>query len=93
MPCRQREKPSANNGGRAALKALEATAEADAYAMSLKEAARFCIEAAGSHDTGAQAPKSETVAKDDKALAKEDKTPAKNEKAPARASPKSLAAR
>jgi hypothetical protein len=84
MPCRQREKPSANNGGRAALKALEATAEADAYAMSLKEAARFCIEAAGSHDTvAAQAPKSETAAKDDEVLAKEDKTPAKNEKAPA----------
>jgi len=36
-----REKPSANNGGGAALKALEATAEADAYATSLKEAARF----------------------------------------------------
>jgi hypothetical protein len=75
----------ADNGGGAALKALKATAEADAYATSLKEAALFCIEAARSHDTVAtEAPKSETAEKDDKALAKENKTPAKNEKTPAR---------
>ena len=79
-----REKPSANNGGGAALKALEATAEADAYATSLKEAALFCIEAARHYTVATEAPKSETAEKDDKALAKENKTPAKNEKTPAR---------
>ena len=62
-----------------------AASERSQAPAALKEAARFCIEAAGSHDTvAAQAPKSETAAKDDEVLAKEDKTPAKNEKAPAR---------
>jgi len=52
----------ADDGGGSALKALEATAEADAYATSLKEAARFCTDAAHSHEP----PKSET-SKDDSA--------------------------
>ena len=34
----------------AGIKALEATAEADAYVTSLKEAARFCIDAARGHE-------------------------------------------
>ena len=82
----------ADDGGGAALKSLEATAEADAYATTLKEAARFCIDAARSHEP----EKSETPAKSD-AAAKDDKAPkdakappakgekpAKDEKAPAR---------
>ena len=82
----------ADDGGGAALKSLEATAEADAYATTLKEAARFCIDAARSHEP----EKSETQAKSD-AAAKDDKAPkdakappakgekpAKDEKAPAR---------
>jgi predicted PurR-regulated permease PerM len=81
----------ADDGGGAALKSLEATAEADAYATTLKEAARFCIDAARSHEP----EKSETPAKSD--TAKDDKAPkdakappakgerpAKDEKAPAR---------
>jgi predicted PurR-regulated permease PerM len=82
----------ADEGGGAALKSLEATAEADAYATTLKEAARFCIDAARSHEPEkSEAPaKSDTAAKDDKAPkdakpppAKGEK-PAKDEKAPAR---------
>jgi predicted PurR-regulated permease PerM len=82
----------ADEGGGAALKSLEATAEADAYATTLKEAARFCIDAARSHEPEkSEAPaKSDTAAKDDKAPkdakappAKGDK-PAKDKKAPAR---------
>ena len=82
----------ADEGGGAALKSLEATAEADAYATTLKEAARFCIDAARGHEEA----KSETPAKSD-AAAKDDKAPkdakappakgekpAKDEKAPAR---------
>jgi predicted PurR-regulated permease PerM len=82
----------ADDGGGGALKSLEATAEADAYATTLKEAARFCIDAARSHEP----EKSETPAKSD-AAAKDDKAPkdakappakgekpAKDEKAPAR---------
>lgn len=44
----------ADEGGGAALKALEATAEADGYVISLKEAARFCIDAARGHDRRAR---------------------------------------
>jgi AI-2E family transporter len=82
----------ADDGGGAALKSLEATAEADAYATTLKEAARFCIDAARGHEPerGETPAKSDTAAKDDKALkdakappAKGEK-PAKDEKAPAR---------
>jgi predicted PurR-regulated permease PerM len=82
----------ADDGGGAALKPLEATAEADAYATTLKEAARFCIDAARSHEPEkSETPaKSDTAAKDDKAPkdakappAKGEK-PAKDEKAPAR---------
>jgi hypothetical protein len=70
----------ADDGGGSALKALEATAEADAHATSSKEAAPFCIDAAHSHEP----PRSET-SKDDRAL-QDDKGPkaAKSEKAPAR---------
>ncbi|MGB8709223.1 MAG: AI-2E family transporter, partial [Methyloceanibacter sp.] len=82
----------ADDGGGAALKSLEATAEADAYATTLKEAARFCIDAARSHEPEkSETPaKSDTASKDDKAPkdakappAKGEK-PAKDEKAPAR---------
>ncbi|MFZ1069628.1 MAG: AI-2E family transporter, partial [Methyloceanibacter sp.] len=82
----------ADEGGGAALKSLEATAEADAYATTLKEAARFCIDAARSHEPEkSETPaKSDTASKDDKAPkdakappAKGEK-PAKDEKAPAR---------
>ena len=82
----------ADDGGGAALKSLEATAEADAYATTLKEAARFCINAARSHEPekSEALAKSDTAAKDDKAPkdakappAKGEK-PAKDEKAPAR---------
>ena len=69
----------ADDGGGSALKALEATAEADAYATSLKEAARFCIDAAHSHEP----PKSET-SKDDSAPQDDKEKAAKSEKAPAR---------
>jgi hypothetical protein len=70
----------ADDGGGSALKALEATAEADAHATSSKEAAPFCIDAAHSHEP----PRSET-SKDDRAP-QDDKGPkaAKSEKAPAR---------
>src|SRR6476659_2680111 len=81
----------ADDGGGAALKALEATAEADAYATSLKEAARFCIDAARGHDqpeTEAE-PNGDGTAKDDgpaknEKAAKGEKSPVKDEKAPAR---------
>jgi len=82
----------ADDGGGAALKSLEATAEADAYATTLKEAARFCINAARSHEPekSEALAKSDTAAKDDKAPkdakappAKGEK-PVKDEKAPAR---------
>ncbi|HSB58079.1 MAG TPA: AI-2E family transporter [Methyloceanibacter sp.] len=76
----------ADEGGGAALKSLEATADADAYATTLKEAARFCIDAARGHEAakGETPAKSDTTAKDDKAP-KDGKTPpAKGEKAPAR---------
>jgi hypothetical protein len=76
----------ADEGGGAALKSLEATADADAYATTLKEAARFCIDAARGHEP----EKSETAAKDDtapkdgKAPPAKAEKPAKDEKAPAR---------
>jgi hypothetical protein len=82
----------ADEGGGAALKSLEAIADADAYATTLKEAAQFCIDAARGHEAakGETPEKSETAAKDDKAPkdgkappAKGEK-PAKDEKAPAR---------
>jgi len=81
----------ADDGGGAALKALEATAEADAYATSLKEAARFCIDAARGHDqpeTEAE-PKGDGAAKDNEPsknekAAEDEKIQAKDEKTPAR---------
>jgi predicted PurR-regulated permease PerM len=82
----------ADDGSGAAVKALAATAEADAYATTLKEAARFCIDAARGHEQAkSETPaKSDTAAKDDKAP-KDGKTPpakgekpAKDEKAAAR---------
>ena len=71
---------------------LEATAEADAYATTLKEAARFCIDAARGHEPEkSETPaKSDTTAKDDKppkggkAPPAKGEKPAKDEKAPAR---------
>jgi hypothetical protein len=80
----------ADDGGGAALKALEATAEADAYATSLKEAARFCIDAARGHDVskskalakGETLPAGTVASNDDEAstsekAAKDEKTLAK----------------
>jgi predicted PurR-regulated permease PerM len=82
----------ADEGGGAALKALQATADADAYATTLKEAARLCVDAARGHeDAKSEAPgNGDAAAKDDQAL-NDAKTPpakaakpAKDEKAPAR---------
>lgn len=69
----------ADDGGGAALKALEATAEADAYATSLKEAARFCIDAARGHEVlksealaeGETPPPANVASNDDKASTSE----------------------
>lgn len=62
-----------DEGGGAGVKALEATAEADAYVTSLKEAARFCTDAARAHEaepkTEAPVPQAETVATDENAPA------------------------
>jgi hypothetical protein len=81
----------ADDGGGAALKSLEATAEADAYATTLKEAARFCIDAARGHEPEkSETPaKSDTAAKGDKPpkdgkAAKGEKPAKDDEKAPAR---------
>jgi hypothetical protein len=82
----------ADEGGGAALKSLEATAEADAYATTLKEAARFCIDAARSHEPekseapakGDAATKDDKAPKDAKAPPAKGEKPAKDEKAPAR---------
>jgi predicted PurR-regulated permease PerM len=82
----------ADEGGGAALKSLEATAEADAYATTLKEAARFCIDAARSHEPeksealakGDAATKADKAPKDAKAPPAKGEKPAKDEKAPAR---------
>ena len=58
----------ADEGGGAAVKALAATAEADTYATTLKEAARFCIDAARGHEQAkSETPAKNTAAKDDKA--------------------------
>jgi hypothetical protein len=72
----------ADDGGAAALKSLQATAEADAYATTLKEAARFCIDAARGHEPEkSEAPaKSDTAPKDDKAPKDAKASPAKSEK-------------
>jgi predicted PurR-regulated permease PerM len=71
-----------DEGGGAGIKALEATAEADAYVTSLKEAARFCADAA----RGQEAPKDEQApplaAKGEKAPALKSKKTAKDEPAP-----------
>jgi hypothetical protein len=71
--------------GGAGIKALEATAEADAYVTSLKEAARFCADAA----RGQEAEKREatpspvgSAAKGEKAQASKRKKTAKDEPAP-----------
>jgi predicted PurR-regulated permease PerM len=71
--------------GGAGIKALEATAEADAYVTSLKEAARFCADAA----RGQEAEKREatpspvgSAAKGEKAPAPKSKKTAKDEPAP-----------
>jgi hypothetical protein len=59
----------ADEGGGAAVKALQASAEADAYATSLKEAARFCIDAARGEEEAdrGEPPQAETAEKDEKA--------------------------
>jgi hypothetical protein len=76
----------ADDGGGAALKSLEATADADAYATTLKEAARFCVDAARGREPakGETPAKSDTAANDDKAPPAKGEKPAKDEKAPAR---------
>ncbi len=82
----------ADDGGGAALKSLEATADADAYATTLKEAARFCIDAARGHEPAKSetpaksdtADKDEKAPKDGKAPPAKGEKPAKDEKAPAR---------
>ena len=74
-----------DEGGGAGIKALEATAEADAYVTSLKEAARFCTDAARGHEAEpktAQTPPAETVTKDQKAPAPKSKKTTKDEPAP-----------
>ncbi len=75
-----------DEGGGAGIKALKATAEADAYVTSLKEAARFCTEAARAHEaepeTEAPTPSAETVTKDAKAPAPRGKKTAKDDPAP-----------
>jgi predicted PurR-regulated permease PerM len=74
-----------DEGGGAGIKALEATAEADAYVTSLKEAARFCADAA----RGQAAEKREatpspvgSAAKGEKPPAPKSKKTAKDEPAP-----------
>jgi predicted PurR-regulated permease PerM len=76
----------ADDGGGAALKSLEATADADAYATTLKEAARFCVDAARGREPakGETPAKSDTAANDDKAPPAKGEKPAKDEKAPTR---------
>jgi hypothetical protein len=62
----------ADEGGGAGIKALEATAEADAYVTSLKEAARFCVDAARGQEaekSKAAPPPADSSAKDGKAPA------------------------
>jgi predicted PurR-regulated permease PerM len=74
-------------GGGAAVKALESTAEADAYATSLKEAARFCIDAARGLEMAkseAPPPPAESATKSDKAPASKSKKTAKEQAPPAR---------
>jgi hypothetical protein len=63
----------ADEAGGAAVKALEATAEADAYVTSLKEAARFCINAARGQVRSEAPPENAPVAKDEKAPAPQSK--------------------
>jgi hypothetical protein len=70
-----------DEGSGTAIKALEATAEADAYVTSLKEAARFCTEAARGQEAEPTA-QAGTVTKDAKAPAPKGKKTAKNEPAP-----------
>lgn len=82
----------ADDGGGGALKSLETTAEADAYATTLKEAARFCIDAARGHEPEKSeapaksdtAPKDDRASKDAKASPAKSEKPTKDEKAPAR---------
>jgi hypothetical protein len=82
----------ADEGGGAALKALQTTADSDAYATTLKEAARLCVDAARGHEDAKSEARGngDAAAKDDQAL-NDAKTPpakaakpAKDEKAPAR---------
>ena len=75
----------ADEGGGAGIKALEATAEADAYVTSLKEAARFCVDAARGQEaekSKAAPPPADSSAKDGKAPAPKGKKTAKDEPAP-----------
>ena len=74
-----------DEGGGAGIKALEATAEADAYVTSLKEAARFCVDAARGQEaekSKAAPPPADSSAKDGKAPAPKSKKTAKDEPAP-----------
>ena len=74
-----------DEGSGAGIKALEATAEADAYVTSLKEAARFCVDAARGQEaekSKATPPPADFSAKDEKAPAPKSKKTAKDEPAP-----------
>jgi predicted PurR-regulated permease PerM len=77
-----------DEGGGAAVKALQATAEADAYATSLKEAARFCIDAArGEEEAKSEAPpppSSDPAAAEEKPQAQKSNKAAKEPAPPAR---------
>lgn len=68
--------------GGAGIKALEATAEADAYVTSLKEAARFCADAARGQEAEKDEQAPPPVAKGEKAPAPKSKKTAKDEPAP-----------
>ena len=74
-----------DEGSGAGINALEATAEADAYVTSLKEAARFCVDAARGQEaekSKAAPPPADSSAKDGKAPAPKGKKTAKDEPAP-----------
>jgi 16S rRNA G1207 methylase RsmC len=74
----------ADEGGGTAVKSLEATAEADAYVTSLKEAARFCIDAARGPEASEAPPESVSAAKDGETPAPQGKKTKRAPSPPAR---------
>jgi predicted PurR-regulated permease PerM len=76
-----------DEGNGAAVKALEKTAEADAYATSLKEAARYCIDAA----RGEEAAKTEATPQPAEPAKSKKAAPAKSTKAATDAPPAAVA--